>query len=51
VRAERAAREESDAAWAARSIADGLAGAGEVLAIDARLAAAVSALVALLANT
>jgi hypothetical protein len=44
VRAERAAREESDAAWAAHITADDLAGAEEVLAIDARLDAARAAL-------
>jgi hypothetical protein len=51
VRAERSAREESDAAWAAHITADDLAGAEEVLAIDARLAAATAALdAALLEN-
>jgi hypothetical protein len=44
VRAERSAREESDAAWAAHITADDLAGAAEVLAIDARLDAARAAL-------
>jgi hypothetical protein len=44
VRAERSAREESDAAWAAHITADDLAGAGEVRALDARLDAARAAL-------